>query len=138
MNRITHTIKRTASRSDHNDEATFNQNKTEIYFFSGFSRLQFLSILVASLFHCLSSFFCIVIGMKNRNILMLLAVHLFIARSRHFSVFHCFSILLLAIRLYFRFTMLQIIFRLEHASCLLSAFAFVRNIYHSETVCLYF
>lgn len=40
--------------------------------------------------------------------------------------------------LYFRFTMLQIIFHLEHASCLLSAFAFVRNICHSMTFCLIF
>lgn len=115
-----------------------NQNKTEIIFFLGFfpPSVSLSSFLFFSSFHCLSSFCALLLEWK---IVTSWSVHLSIARSRHFSdSLIVFPFFLLAIRLYFRFTMLQIIFHLEHASCLLSAFAFVQNIYHLETVCLYF
>lgn len=70
-----------------------NQNKTEIIFFSGFFAAFSFSILVSFLLF-VSLFviiLCIVIGMKNRNILKCSSLHR--TKSAFLWLSHCFSIL---------------------------------------------
>lgn len=119
-------IKRIA---DHNDEATFKQNKTEIFlgFFPPSISLSSFHFRFVVCHHLL----CIVVEMKNRNILKCSSFHR--TKSAFLSLcmclftshthIHCFSILLLAIRLcvfdlqcYKSFSILNML----HAYCLLS------------------